>query len=556
MTTAADRAAAVALARERIAAGTSRAAAVRDVAARVGVGAASLRRWLERAEAAAAEGAAVIEAVADRARPGRPPRVWSAPGAEDAWQVWRGLYLSLSAPPASVCWHRTREIAALRGWSVPPAKTFMRRLRAELPARDVIRAREGRLPALQTFPFLARSVEGVKPLEAVSGDGYRHDLLVIPPDGGKPIRPVTWTWQDVRTRRLLAHRSGPTESADLVRTALWDLCTNHGAPRALVLDNTRAASAGWLGGPTVRWRRDREDAPTVFHSLGIPVRVIRTGVERTAGGRAAGRGWAKPVERAHRDYGDWIDSHPLAEGASTGRSTATKPEDHGTRPLDWETFIRIVDDDVRALNALPGRRTEACGGRLSFDQAWEREIATTPVTRLSPAQAALLLMAAESTAVQRSGAFTLRLGAAIGMGRNRYYHPDLVAWAGKRVVARIDPSALHAGAAVFEVASGRWICDARWLPSAGFGDVEAAADHNRARRAGMRDLDRAHEQRDRARDIYAAHAAPRLAAAPAPGPRPKVVRMVPDGGEARPDAARTEALRRRLSEGLRAVNED
>lgn len=553
MTTPADRAAAVHLVRERIAGGAARRTALQDVSVRVGVPASSLRRWLDRALDGEAGGVGAVEALADRPRPGRPPRAWSEPGAEDAWTVWRGLYLSLAAPAASVCWHRTREIAAVRGWRIPSQKAFLRRLRAELPARDVIRAREGRLAALGTFPFQARSVADLKPLQVVNGDGYVHNLLVVPPGGGRPVRPRTWTWQDVRTRRLLAHRSGPTESADLVRSALWDLCREHGAPgEALVLDNTRAASAQWLGGSTVRWRRDREDAPTVFHSIGIPLRVVRTGVERTAGGRAAGRGWAKPVERAHRDFGDWIDKHPLATGAYTGRDPSRKPENHGTAPVDWETFERIVADDVARLNALPGRRTEACGGTLSFDEAWAREIAETPITRLSAAQLALLLMAAESTAVQRSGAFTLRSGEAIGMGRNRYYHPDLVAKSGQRVVARFDPQRLHDGAQVFDL-DGKWLCAARWLPSAGFGDVEAAAEHNRARRAWMRDTDRAHDQRDRAADVYARHAP--LAPAPARRPSPKVVRMVPDHA-ARPDVARQEALRRRLADGLRAVNED
>ena len=536
--------------REQIAGGAKGPHAIRQVAQRRGCSPARLRCWLERVLEEEAGGVAAVEALADRPRSGRPPKVWDLTGAEVAWRLWRRYFLRLEAPPASVCRQRVRVLADTRGWQIPSAKTFLRRLRAEIPAQVVIRAREGRLAAMATFPFQSRSVEGMKPLQYVNGDGYTHNLMVLPPGGGKPMRPVTWTWQDVRTRKILAHRSGPTESSDLVRTALHDLCKDYGVPGALVLDNTRAASAQWLGGSTLRWRRDREDAPTVFDSIGVPLaKIVRTGVEHTESGKAVGHGWAKPVERTHRDYGEWMDKHPLAEGAGTGRSPVRKPENYGERAIEWELFERIVAEDIAALNALPNRRTEAAAGVRSFDQVWDAEIATVAVTRLSQAQLALLLMAAESTAVQRSGAFTLVAGAAAGMGRNRYYHSSLVARAGKHIVARFDPAALHAGAEVFD-RDGKWLCRADWLPSAGFGDQEAAQDHNRKRRAWMRDVDRAARNRDSAAEVYEQHGpGPMKPAAPA---SPKVVRLVPEHAK-RPDVARRRELEERRNRGLQAL---
>ena len=100
-----------------------------------------------------------------------------------------------------------------------------------------------------------------------------------------------------------------------------------------------------------------------------------------------------------------------------------KPENHGGRALAWEEFLSIVADGVAHLNARPGRRTEAAAGR-SFDETWEAETAALPVRRLSQEQAALLLMAVESTKVQRSGVFRLKAGSGTGIPRNQYYHQD------------------------------------------------------------------------------------------------------------------------------------
>ena len=380
-------------------------AAVVDVARDVGVAPSTVRRWVARAEGAVRAGLVITSGLVDRRRSGRPATAWSRPGAEAAWALWRGMYLRLEAPTAAGCWETVRRVGSTRGWPLPPVGAFLRRLRADVPAAEIIRAREGRLAALRTSPFQRRTVAGLAPLDLVSGDGYRHNLFVTPPDGGAPFRPITWFWQDVRTRRLLAWRSGPTESADLVRLAFHDLVTRCGVPGAVVQDNTRAASARWFGGTSRRWRRDRDDTvPGILDLLGV--RVIHTGVTHEANGKARGHGWAKPVERAFVDLGEEVDKHPFAAGAYTGRSTLAKPANYDAgHAIEWETFAAVLNDGIAQHNARPGRQTEAAAGR-SLDETWETEMATTPVRRLTRAQEALLLLAVESTKVQRSGLFS------------------------------------------------------------------------------------------------------------------------------------------------------
>ena len=142
-------------------------------------------------------------------------------------------------------------------------------------------------------------VLGPAPVSIVVGDSCRHDLLILPPGGdGEPFRPETWLWLDARTRRILAWWSGSAESVDLgARTALHYLIATHGAPGAVVLDNSRAANV-----------------KGVSDMLGL----LGVRLEHRAKGTHG-------PERALRRLDEAIDRHARAGGA-----------------LDWDTFIAVL----------------------------------------------------------------------------------------------------------------------------------------------------------------------------------------------------------------------
>ena len=535
---------------------------VAAVAWQCGVSEATLRRWMGRAKAAVQAGRKAVEGLVDGKRTGRPPKVWSRKGAPAAWRLWLMLYLQPEQPTFAGCWETVRRVAVTRGWRIAPVQTFTRRLRAEVPAAEVVLAREGVIAALATYPFQRRTVEGLAPLDFVNGDGYVHNVWVLPPEGGEPFRPRTWFWQDVRTRRILAWRSGPTESADLVRLALHDLVTDHGVPGAVVVDNTRAASAKWLvGGKGPRWRRDRgETVPGILDLLDIP--VIHTSVEHEMNGKARGHGESKPVERAFRDLGEEVDKHPFAAGAYTGRDALHKPANYDARnALPWETFVRVVADGIAQHNARPGRRTEAAAGR-SLDETWAAEIATAKVRRLTPGQEALLLLAVESTKVRKGGAFQLKAAGVPGLPQNTYWHKDLVGLTGPRfggekggprVVARFDPQHLHAGVEVFDL-EGNWVCRAECHVPAGFADTEAAGKTRRAKRRHVKSLKQSLAALGCLEDaLEESGITLPPAARPARGPQ-KVVRMTSEAA-GRPDTERRKALLAKRDKGLKRVAE-
>ena len=497
---------------------------------------------------------------------GRPGDVWSAAGAEECWRLWRADYMRLEAPASAACWRRAEKVAVRNGWLIPLEIEFRRRRDREIPRAEQVRARQGRIAAAALYPHQTRTVAGLRPLDWVSGDGNIHPVFVFLADG-RLARPAVWYWQDVWSRRVLAWQAGETENSDLVRLALCDLVDNHGVPRGVVVDNTRAASARWL---TTRRRRGRAASSPdaflgVFEAIGIQS-VIRTSVERTAGGRGRGRGQSKPVERAFRDLIEGIDKDPRCAGAYAGANPTAKPENYGQRAVPWDVWLDVVRDGVAEYNSRPGRRTEAAAGR-SFDATWAERIGAVPIRRLTTSQRATLLLPGETTTVENNGVVRIKAGRAVGLPANRYWHASLVGYAGQSLTVRYDPRALHAGIEVFGP-DGRWLCKADCIAPTAFADTAAAREHARARAGWMRDLDRAVRKRERYEDLldqFGGQAA-RTATPPPPEQPAKITEMVPNPPGGRPaidegtgeilnlESVRREERRARMLGGMRRIS--
>ena len=520
---AARRLAAVNRSDELVAEGMCRAEADAQAGAETGFNGRSLERWRALVRHAPDRLAALL----DGPRSGRPRKSgaggWDGEGADTLWHFWCTDYLREEEPPAAAVYRRLADIAAHRGWPLPTIDAFKRRTRREFSRTEIVRARTGALAAMNTVPAQRRTVAGMKPLEIVNGDGRSMDVLVAWPNGNEG-RPCLWLWQDVRTRRILGWRVGETESADLVRTSLHDVIVKHGVPGAVLVDNTRAASAKWMtGGQPARrrWRSDDEEMAGLLQMLDI--RYSTTKVDRDAAGRGRGRGRAKPVERAFLDLSNHIDSHPGLAGAGTGRSPVNRPETHRMKAVPLAVFLDVTAAAIAEHNARTGRKAEAAAGR-SFDDAWNAEIPQTVARRISAAQAAILLLAAEESKVAGDGSVKIKAGRGVGLPANRYHSPDLVDHAGRPVTVRFDPDDLHGSVHVYD-REGRWICEAPCLAPVGFSDTAAAGEYERARRQARRSAERTLKA---ARDMDALTEA--LGALPPPEappePEPAAIRLV------------------------------
>jgi len=445
-------------------AGLTRSAAVASAAARGAIGASTLWSWL-----------ALIDAVpsADWLPHLAPKR--QGGGAEAAidpgcWQFLLSDYLRPEQPTWSSCyWRMVRDYAEPRGLAVPVERTLRRKLEREVDGRLVIGRREGAEALRRTLPAQERSVADLHALEALNIDGHKFDVFVRWPDG-HVARPLMVALQDLHSRKIVAHRIDESENALATRLVFADCFRDWGIPRACVLDNGRAfASKSITGGAKTRFRfKIRDDEPTgVLTALDIQIHWA-----------TPYRGQSKPIERGFRDLCDTIAKHPKLAGAYTGNRPDAKPENYGSAAIDIDVFRAVVAAGIAAHNAKPGRRTEMCQGRLSFDQAFAASYQVAPIGKATPEQLRMALLTAEERMCDRqTGVVTLE--------GNRYWAPELSRHTGQKLTVRFDPDDLHGEVHVYDRAGG-FICTAPAIAAVGFFDKASA----NARRAAESDLRR------------------------------------------------------------------
>lgn len=497
-----------------IEAGSTKSAAVAAASDQHGVGASTIHTWFNLVEGIPRPDWLV--ALADRHKGG---------GAEaeihpDLWQAFKSDYLRLERPTLTSVYRRVGRIARQMGLSMPHERTFRRRLEREIPAEVLILKREGEEALRRATPSNRRSVAEIQAMEWINIDGHVWDVFVRLPTG-KVTRPTMIAMQDVYSRKIVAFRIGTEESAVNTRLTFADLFRDWGIPGHVVMDNGRGFNSKWLTGGTdhrFRFKARDEDPRGLLPGLGVKVHAT-----------LPYRGQSKPIERAFRDLCDTIAKHPAFAGAYTGNNPMAKPENYGSKAIDWDRFCQVTAEEIAEHNAQSGRRTEMANGR-SFDEVFAESYAVAPITKVvDPVVLRMALLAADMKRVDHSGV--------IEIAGNRYHHPDLIALRGQRVTVRFDPDNLHSTIHVYD-SQGPYILEAMLLTDTGFGDIAGAQETAR----------RTKNMKRRAKDLAEAQrllspeevAALQVASPPAAKPEATVIRpQRTTAATARSDAAKS-----------------
>lgn len=400
-----------------------------------------------------------------------------APMTDAAWEAFKADYLREEKPTLAVCFHRLKRIAAKEGWIVPSESSIRRRLAADIPVEARVLFREGEHALHQMFPPQERTVLDLEAMHWITGDGYQHNVFVRW-FNGEILRPKTWYWMDIYSRKIVGWRTDVSENTDSIRLSLMDVCRNYGIPRELTIDNTRAAANKWMtGGVPNRYRfKVKEDDPKgIIPLLGIELHWTSVILGK-------GHGQAKPIERAFGVGGleELVDKHPALAGAYTGPNPMEKPDNYGERVVDADIFLAALEEGMEMYNSRPNRETEVCRGMMSFDDAFAVSYENAVIRKATKEQLQLLMLQAEAVRVSPHGTITLDAGGAIASRKNRYASEALYQHVGKKVVARFDPAALHDAVTLYTL-DGLLIGQAECLDKVGFGDTQAAREHKRRR---------------------------------------------------------------------------
>lgn len=498
----------------------TRTAAIGEAAARARVSTATVWAWLGLVSGTPRSD--WLPALAPRHRGGGAEAEIDA----DLWRIFESDFLSASAPTLAACYARTAAIAAARGLVLPTEATMRRQVKRRVHPSVITLRRQGEEALRRSISSQRRTVEQLHAMECVNIDGHKFDVFVVPPGGGKPIRPVLVALHDIRSSKFVAWRLAETENAVSVRLVFADLFENVGIPVHCVLDNGRGFASKWItGGAKTRFRfKIKDEEPTgVLTGLGVAIHWA-----------LPYRGQSKPIERAFRDLCDTIARHPAVAGAYTGNTVLAKPENYGSRAIPWLEFCAHVDRGIAAHNARLGRTGRDYRGR-SFDQVFAESYAAAAITRATPEQLRMTLLAAEQKSVDR------RTGE-IALFGNRYWSPGCANLHGQKVTVRFDPDNLHRDVHLYTPA-GRYLGSAAVIADTGF--LDAAGAKIAARRwSDYKKLVRAATD---AHQLYsAAQVAERQADAPDfEPPEPGVVRLAhhrltKGGGQAALKPARQE----------------
>lgn len=398
---------------------------------------------------------------------------------QEAWEFFKADYLRLEKPQFGSCYERLKKASLENGWDIPSPSSVKRKMQRQISQIQRTMLREGAYAVSRMYPSLIRSVEHLEAMEWVNGDGYKHNVFVRW-HNGEVVRPKTWLWQDVRTRKILAYRVDLSENSDVIRLSLMDLIAKYGIPKHLTIDNTRAVANKWLtGGVKNRYRfKVKEDDP-----LGI-VPLLGIKLHWTSIQFGKGHGQAKPIERAfsHGGLGELVDKHPLLAGHYAGASPIDKPDNYNYKDgVAYEDFIRALIDGIDTFNNREGRQSEICKGVFSFNQVFKRDYAIASVRKASVEQIRMLMLMSEATRLKQDGTFELNAGGKVYGRKNRYFAQNLIGSKYDKVVVKFDPQDLHNKTWIYDL-NGIYLGEAICTDKAAFDDKAKGREHDLARK--------------------------------------------------------------------------
>ena len=379
---------------------------------------------------------------------------------EEAWRLYKSLFLASSQPTHAECYNRLKDAAKKHGWKIPSDKTFIRYVEQDIPHQVQVLEREGEEALARLYPAQRRDRSGFHALEAVNYDGHKIDVFVEWPNlKNGPSRAFLLAFQDLYSGMVVGWRIDTCENAYGFRLAFGDVIETYGIPDHVWSDNTMAAAAKEnTGGSRHRHRfKIKEDDPIgLFALIGSEIHFT-----------LPAHGQSKPIENSFATLSRYIAKSPECAGAWTGNNPLNKPADYGSAAVPLDVLIKVTEREIHRYNHDPALNSNGKGkSRAEIFAESYKDSPIRTAAGLSPEIRRHWLLAVEGVTCRKPDG-------SVWLFENRYWHEKLAGMIGRKVVLRFDPDHLHRPIHVYRL-DGSFICTADCIEDVGFADKNAA----------------------------------------------------------------------------------
>jgi len=287
---------------------------------------------------------------------------------KDDWlENYKSIFLKEGRPSWQSCYVQTFGYArskdpGLTLQNFPSTKSFIRKLRREIPESAIYMARHGESAWNRKFAnYLVRDYSNIKAGECWVSDHAQLDVMVRLPNG-KYCFPWITAWCDFKTGKILGcffHAEPP--NADHILQAFFLAAIEYGLPTDVITDNGKDYLCRDLGGGRKKYKleTDEERMRSLFYLLGITLHLAQI---RNA--------QAKIIERIFKKTKEGFSVHMTGY---RGGNVTERPEILAKEEkLSWKEIEDLFEDYIEnVLNKMPSKGKVLRG--KSPDELWGEE---------------------------------------------------------------------------------------------------------------------------------------------------------------------------------------
>lgn len=372
---------------------------------------------------------------------------------DTVWGIFTAYYMTQHRLSAENC--RNKTAAVCREYypelvdGIPSARTFRRRVNAEIPKAVVCFAREGEKKFLDNYmEYAERSLKNVKCNDIWIADNHTLDFFTLS-DDGKVHRPSITTYQDAKSGVIVAAELCDHPNSDTTLLSLRSAALNgFGLPFGVYFDNGAEFLASDVAGRGHRkksqWQKDDDYPLQILTLLGIS---MTNAIPENAR--------AKPIERFFNTFKEHYSKS--VESYCRG-----KPDE---RPEECKQLIKegklITDEELRKLlpEFIRGHNCEPYGGKeRQFKNkrridVWNEAVMSGDIEFRTSDEANLRLLMRRTTGYQqikRNGVYITVAGV-----KRWYNDKNTILHIGEEVFVRYDPADLKE-VQLYDKATGRF----------------------------------------------------------------------------------------------------